>query len=227
MKSIEKTVREWLLKEQEDRYREFSSSLIPGVDNILGVRIPKLRNFAKRLVKYDYEPFLDHACKYMEETMLQGMLIGLIKETPEEKLKRIKKFLPKITNWSICDSFCCGLKFCKENQKLVWEFICPLINSKHEYDVRFALVMMLTYFIDEDYITQVLKKISEVTHEGYYAKMGAAWAVSICYIKFPKETTKLLETLKDQELKQKSIRKICESYKATKEEKIKLKSKLL
>lgn len=224
---IVKQVRDWLLAEKEEAYKEFSSSLLPGVNNVLGIRIPKLRKYAKSLVKQDYESFLSHACEYIEGIMLQGMLIGLIKEPPEQKLKRIKKFLPKIDNWAVCDTFCGGLKFTKENQALVWNFIEPLTTSDKEYEVRFALVMMLSYFINDEYIEKVLKLIHAVSHEGYYAKMGAAWAMSICYINYPDKSRPYIKTLQNQEIKIKSVRKICESLRIPKEEKTKIRNELL
>lgn len=223
MKDICVYVTAWLLYEKEDSYQKFSSALLPNIDNVLGVRLPKLRKFAKNLLKEDYESFLNHACTYFEETMLQGMLIGLIKEHADIKLNRIKKFLPKINNWSICDSFCCGLKFTKDNQKHVWDFISPLTQSEKEYEVRFAVVMMLNYFVNEDYIDRVLERVALVQHEGYYAKMAAAWALSICYVHFPKKTEKILKSLQDNEIKTKAVRKICESLQVTKEEKIRVK----
>lgn len=227
MGKFEKQVLTWLLNEREEDYQKFSSSLLPNVNNVLGIRIPKLRQYAKTLVKQDYESFLDHAGKYMEESMLQGMLIGLIKENPEQKLERIKNFIPKIDNWAVCDTFCSGLKFAKNNQQLVWDFIVPFVSSNEEYEVRFALVMMLNYFVDEEYIEKVLKLIQTVKNEGYYAKMGAAWALSICYIKFPDKTYPYIKDLKNQEVKIKSVRKICESLRISKEEKARIKKELL
>lgn len=226
MKSIEKQVRDWLLEERDEDYQTFAATIIPNIDNILGVRLPKLRRFAKELLKADYKTFLEHAGYYMEETMLQGMLIGLIKEPACKKLLRIKNFLPGIDNWAVCDSFCCGLKFTNENPALVWKFITPLVKSKKEYDVRFSLVMMLNYFINENYIDKVLQKIMLAEHPGFYAKMGAAWLLSVCYIKFPVKTYLSLEKLQNVEIKRKAVRKICESLRVTKEEKILLKQKL-
>lgn len=223
MKDICVYVTAWLLYEKEDSYQKFSSALLPNIDNVLGVRLPKLRKFAKNLLKEDYESFLNHACTYFEETMLQGMLIGLIKEHADIKLNRIKNFLPKINNWSICDSFCCGLKFTKDNQKRVWDFISPLTQSEKEYEVRFAVVMMLNYFVNEQYIDSVLEHLKNICHRGYYAKMAAAWALSICYVHFPKKTEKVLKSLQDNEIKTKAVRKICESLQVSKEEKIRVK----
>ena len=180
----------------------------------------------KTLLKQDYDRFLDHACNYMEEAMLQGMLIGLIKETPENKLKRIEKFVPQIDNWSVCDTFCCGLKFAKNNQQLVWEFLEQYISSDKEYFIRFALVMMLDYFINDEFIDRVLSAIMTVNRNEYYVKMAAAWALSICYIKFPNKTYKCLIKLNNEDIKKKAFRKICESYRVSKEDKITLKEKL-
>ena len=158
--------------------------------------------------------------------MLQGMLIGQIKESLESKLNRIEKFVPKIDNWSVCDTFCCELKFAKSNQQLVWNFLEKYINSDKEYYVRFALVMMLDYFINDEFIDRVLSAIISVNRSEYYVKMAAAWALSICYIKYPTKTYKCLVKLKDEDVKKKAFRKICESYRVSKEDKISLKEKL-
>ena len=80
---------------------------------------------------------------------------------------------------------------------------------------------------EEEYIEKVLKLIQTVKHEGYYAKMGAAWAMSICYIKFPDKTYPYIKDLKNQEVKIKSVRKICESLRISKEEKARIKKELL
>lgn len=226
MESIEKQVNMWLLSEREVDYQKFSASLIPNVNNVLGVRLPKLRKYAKTLLKQDYERFLTHACDYMEEVMLQGMLIGLIKESPETKLKRIKKFVPKIDNWSVCDTFCCGLKFAKNNQQLVWSFLEQYINSDKEYSIRFALVMMLNYFVNDEFIDRVLSAIVTANCCEYYVQMAAAWALSICYIKYPDKTYKYLVKLDDETVKKKAFRKICESYRVSREDKMTLKEKL-
>ena len=217
-------IRERLFSLQDKEYQRFSASLLPNIDNVLGVRLPVLRKLAKELIKQNYTDFLSQDCVYMEEAMLQGMLIGLIKDEPENILIFVNKFLPKINCWSICDSFCCGLKFTKNNMDLVWNYIVPLASSDDEYKVRFSLVMMLNYYINEQYIDRVLEIIKKTRHEGYYAKMAAAWTLSLCYIKFPDRVYWLLKNSDlDEEIKNKTIRKICESYKVSKADKEKVK----
>lgn len=216
--SLEK-IRKILLENSDEKYRKFSSSLIPNTDNLLGIRIPFLRKFAKDIAKTCAEEFLrEKNCEYFEETMLQGMVIGLVKTDIAQRFELIKDFLPKIKNWSVCDCFCCSLKFTKDNRKEVLEFLKPYIKSENEYEVRFAAVMLLDYFVNEEYIDTTLALLNEFTHEAYYAKMAVAWAISICYINYPDKTFEFLKRTKISPwVFNKSIQKITESIKIGKD----------
>lgn len=212
----------YLLSVADDDYKKFSSSLIPNIDNVLGVRLPVLRKIAKEIYESgSWHDFLKQTNpEFMEETMLQGMVIGLIKENPEKILNYVKDFIPKINNWSVCDSFCAGLKFTKKNKELVWQFIQPYFKSDKEFEVRFAYVMLLTYFVEKDYIDDVLICIDEFKNKEYYAQMAAAWTLSICYIKFPDKTYEYLKNSNlDNWTFNKSIQKICESLKVSQQTK--------
>ena len=212
-------IKQRLLEESEKDYQKFSTKLIPNINNVLGIRIPKLRKIAKEIYKNgEWEEFLKQTeFEYMEEIMLQGMVIGLIKKNPEDILNYVKNFVPKIDNWAVCDTFCSSLKFVSGNKKLVWDFIQPYFKSKKEYDIRFGYVMLLSYYIDTDFIDRVLKLIDEFKDERYYAKMAAAWALSICYITFPEKTFEYLKISKlDNWTFNKSIQKICESLRVDK-----------
>ena len=216
-----------LLKKSEKDYKNFSASLIPNINNVLGVRLPTLRKIAKEIYKNnEWEEFVNQQkFEYMEENMLQGMVIGLIKKQPEEILKYVQNFVPKIDNWAVCDSFCNSLKFTNKNKELVWAFLQPYFKSDKEYEIRFGYVMLLSYFIDEFYIDKVLKLIDNFKDERYYSKMSVAWALSICYIKFPEKTHKYLQISHlDPWTFNKSIQKICESFRVEKDIKTMLKS---
>ena len=219
-------IRQRLINESEKDFQKFSASLIPNINNVLGVRLPKLRKIAKEIYKSgDWQEFINRSdFEYMEEVMLQGMVIGFIKQPPEKLLQLVKNFIPQIDNWAVCDTFCNSIKFVSDNKNLVWEFIQPYFKSKNEYDIRFAYVILLSYYIDIEFIDRVFKLIDEFKDERYYTKMAAAWALSICYIKFPEKTLDYLNNSNlDNWTFNKSIQKICESLRVDKQTKNMLK----
>lgn len=220
-------IKQRLINESEKDFQKFSAFLIPNINNVLGVRLPKLRKIAKEIYKNgDWQEFINLSdFEYMEETMLKGMIIGLVKQPPPKILELVRNFIPEIDNWSVCDCFCSGLKFVKDNKELVWNFIQPYFKSKNEYDIRFAYVILLSYYIDINFIDKALKIIDGFKDERYYTKMAVAWALSICYIKFPEKTLEYLKISKlDNWTYNKGIQKICESLRVDKSTKTMLKS---
>lgn len=208
------SIRQQLLALAEPSYQKFSSSLLPGVDNLLGVRIPKLRKMAKELAKGDWRAYLQDAQEdTFEETMLQGMVIGYADTDFEERLRYVADFVPKISNWSLCDSFCSGLKkLSAQNSQRLWEFLQPYLKDTREYFVRFGVIMLRTYYLDQDHVDRVFELLDAVSHEGYYAKMAVAWTLCDCYIKFSEKTSAYFQhhTL-DAFTYQKALQKITES----------------
>ena len=203
---------EWLLEEAEEDYKKFASSLLPGVDNLLGVRIPTIRKKAKQLVKEDVVAYLNEIGEdYFEEIMLKGFLIAQAKWTVEERIHWIRLHIPKLSNWSLCDSFCSSLKEAKKEKKIYWELVEEYLRKDSEYELRFAIVMILQYF-------------DNINKENYYVHMAIAWAISICY-KYNK--TETMEYLKNNQLYDhtynKAIQKILELKNIETEEKIQLK----
>lgn len=220
-KSINEEIRSKLFNLSEDEYRNFHSKLCPNTENILGVRLPLLRNMAKDLAKNNWEAYLNNPYnEYYEEIMIEGLTIGYIKTDINTRLKYIKRFIPKIDNWAICDSFCNNLKFTKKNLNEVWEFISTYLSSNKEFELRFAIVMMLHYYINEEYIDRVLHILNDINHEGYYVKMAVAWAISFTYIKFPHKTLVFLKNNNlDSFTYNKSLQKIIESTRVSNEDK--------
>ncbi|MED4531404.1 DNA alkylation repair protein [Metabacillus fastidiosus] len=218
MKNI---IRKQIFELIDTDYQKFAAVLIPNINNILGVRLPELRKIAKKIAKGDWHTYLETAeNKYFEEIMLQGMVIGYVKTNIEEILPYVAAFVPKIDNWSVCDSFCTGLKFTKENKRLVWEFLQPYLSSEKEYEIRFGVVMLLNFYIETEYIGKVLNLLEGVKHEGFYAKMAVAWALSICYMKIPDLTMEFLKNnMLDDFTYNKALQKISESNRVNKETK--------
>lgn len=219
---MDKKIREELENSADEKYRDFSSGLIPGQKNMLGVRLPELRRIAKKLARGDWRGCLDSPEPdiYFEETMLRGLMIGYIKCDFSEKLDILRGFIPQIDNWSVCDSMITGLKDFNKHKDEAWDFIVPYFQSEHEFEMRFAAVSMLDYFIDEEHIDRDLELLDTLGGKPYYAMMAAAWALSYCYINFPEKT---LEYLKHSSLDDvtfnKALQKITESRQVSPEEK--------
>ncbi len=189
-----KTLRERIFELADEPYRKFQSGLLPGIDNILGVRLPAIRKLAKEVAQGDWRGFLSAAQgDYYEEIMLQGLVIGYAKGDIEEILNFTADFIPKINNWGVCDSFCSNLKITQSHMIRVWGFLQPYLRSGREFEIRFAVVMLLNFYLNQEYIDRVLVSLSQVNHDGYYAKMAVAWVVSICFVKFPEKTMPYLQ----------------------------------
>ena len=206
------------------KYREFHSKLIPGINSkLLGVRVPILRKVARRLAKGDFRGFIECAkSRYNEDNiyeinMLMGMVIGLAVMDFDERLSLLDIFVPIIDNWAVCDIAIGDLKSVKDNKSKIYEYIQKYLNSDREYEVRFAVVVLMQYFIEDDYIDKVLQIYDNVEHEGYYVKMAVAWAISVFFITDPCETKKYLNNSKlDKFVHKKALQKIKESKKAPK-----------
>lgn len=201
----------------EEDYRHFSASLLPGTQRILGVRLPKLRKLASQLAKGPWREYLAWAEQSgdllaFEERMLQGMVIGAAPMEWEETLLHVQEFVPFIDNWSVCDSFCASLSVFAKKQQEGWDFLQPYLKSHEEFETRFGLVMLLDYFVEELYLSRIFDAVIHLNSTAYYTKMAAAWLLSLCYVRYQKETEKALKSAPvDQWILQKALQKIIES----------------
>ncbi len=149
-------IRNILVQFADLKYKEFSAGLIPGAKPLIGVRLPKLRKIAKDIVKKDWRSEVDnHGMEYediyFEETMLRGMIIGYgtaQRGIPcTEGLEYLAEFIPYIDNWSVCDSFCNSFSFANRYRDEVCDKIQPYLCSDREYEVRTALILLLSQYL--------------------------------------------------------------------------------
>lgn len=228
-KSItQKEVKEILLSKADKKYQKFSQTLTPNAKNILGVKVPQIKQLAKELARNNIT-YKTNKIKEpsFEEILLEGFLIAYTKTPFDIFVKEIKNFVPKINNWAHCDLFCCSLKRIKKHEEYFLNFIQPYLKSKQEFKVRFALVILLAYYVQEKYLTFIFDTLDNFKHCGYYAKMAAAWLLSVCFVKFPKETFDYAKKTKlDEWTFKKGIEKTKQSLRISKEFKNKL-NKLL
>ena len=222
----QQSIREKLNDMAEEKYRIFTQSLNPGKTNILGVRLPALRKLSKEIVKGDWRAYLREAKEVpmerlsMEEVLLQGMVIGNCKADLTEVLKLTAEFIPLIDCWSVCDSFCSGLKIANRYKKEFWDFLQPYLLSEQEYEIRFGVVMLLNYYVLPEYASLAFAHFDRIQHEGYYVKMAVAWAISMYYVKLSEQTLEYLKNnCLDKFTYNKALQKITESLRVDKETK--------
>lgn len=185
--SIE-VVRVRLTEVAEEQYRAFSSALLPGVENLLGVRLPYLRRLAGQVAKAPWarewlaqgEP-----CSF-EETMLAGFVtVAVPAASFEERLALVARFVPRIDNWSVCDSFCASLKEVRTNRARTFTFLAPYLRSPREFEARFGAVMLLNHFVCDAWRDASLEALAAVPTQAHYARMAVAWATQAFYAAYP------------------------------------------
>ena len=218
---IREEILQKLYEMQDLKYKEFDSSLCPTVDNIIGVQVPKLRKIAKQLVKEEKKEYLDlENIEYYEEKVVQGLMIGISKLTIENTKKYLEKFIPKIDSWAVCDTVCSSLKISKKYQKEMWEFLEKYIKGNEEFEIRFAVVMYIDYFLNEEYIDKVIKNIAEIKSNKYYVQMAIAWLLAESFINQKEKTMEYLKNNKlDNFTHNKAIQKIIDSYRVSQQDK--------
>ena len=223
---MKQKIKEELKQLADEKYREFHKGLCPGTENILGIRVPVLRDYAKKIAKeYEIKELLKNIDnEYYEEIMLQGMLIGLEKDNDmQDILKDIEEFVPKIDNWAVCDVFCAGLKITKKHKKEMWDFLQAYVTSGKEFEIRFGVVMILDYYITEEYLKKDFSIFDHIKSNQYYVQMAVAWAISVCLIKFYDKTIEYLKNAKiDKFTYNKALQKAIESYRISQEQKVEL-----
>ncbi len=223
-KEIQKRIQSDLKAMQDPAYRDFHSKLVPNIDKetVIGVRTPMLRAYAKRLYKEEPETakafmqILPH--DFYEENNLHGLLISNLAKSAEEALDAVDAFLPYVDNWATCDLL--PPKIFKRNLQEVRHRIMPWLASEDTYRVRFALVSLLTFFLEEEFEQNDLTVIAGIDSGEYYINMAIAWYYSFALIKQYDNTIGLFEA---QSLKpwiqNKSIQKAIESYRISPEKK--------
>ncbi|MBP5574326.1 MAG: DNA alkylation repair protein [Bacilli bacterium] len=221
-----KEIVDLLFSKQDIKFRDFQAPLFPTIDKerIIGVRTPDIKQLAKELYGKDtaneFIKELPHY--YFDENQLHVFLISRIKDY-QECLKEVNKFLPYIDNWATCDTLDPKV-FAKHKEELLIEIKCWL-KSKHTYIVRFAIGMLLGYYLDDCFKEEYLDWVSSIKSEEYYINMMIAWYFATALAKQYPYAIKYIEEKKlSLWVHNKTIQKAVESYRVSDEQKTYLKS---
>ena len=216
-----KTLAEKLFSLKDEKYRDFNSKLIPNVpkDNVIGIRIPVLRKFAKEFARDGYsETFLrDLPHKFHEENLLHAFLI-------EEKrdldcvIDEVETFLPYVDNWAVCD--CMSPKAFRKDLEKTEKKALEWMGSDAEYTVRFGIGILLQYFLDDEFDPEHAESVAGIRSDRYYVRMMQAWYFATALAKQYDAVIGYLESGRfDNWLQGRIIQKAVESYRVTDEHK--------
>lgn len=101
-----------------------------------------------------------------------------------------------------------------------FDYLTEYLESDKEYDLCFAIVAMMTYYLTDEYIDRVLALSSNVISDKYYVKMAVAWLMATALCKFP---DKALDVIKSNVLDvwthNKALQKARESFRIDKSQK--------
>ncbi len=205
----------------DKQYKQFTSNLGINKDYLIGVRTPKLKKIAKAISKEDYLNFIKlNTHNTYEERLVHGLLIGYIKTDFDTVKALLWEFIPHIDNWALCDITIANLHIWSNYTKEGFLFVKKCLNSENEWYQRVGFIILLNYYINDEYIDQILDICNHYKTEQYYVKMAIAWLISICY---SKQKDKTLYFLKSNNMnywiQNKSIQKIRESTRVSKIEK--------
>lgn len=206
----------YLLSLQDLKYKEFHSGLNSTNLEIIGIRVPVLRNIAKKILKTDVEKFFSLVeSNYYEEIFIEGIVLANCSEDIIDKY--LMNFIVKIDNWGICDSFCSSLKIVKKKQGKYWIYFTGLIDPTKEFQTRVSLIILMNYYLNDNYIDRVLKIVSSIKSDYYYINMAISWLLSVAIINYEDKVIELLRSKKLSKFVQnKTISKIQDSYRINK-----------
>ena len=219
-------IRELLFQAQDEEYGKFQSKLIPEIadNNFIGVRTPELRKIAKTLSKDpnigDFLNELPH--RYFDEDQLHSFIISEIKDM-DKCIEEVERFLPYVNNWATCDQL--TPKVFKKHKDKLLEKIKVWIASDKTYTVRFAMEMLMTHFLDDEFDISYPEMVAGVKSEEYYIRMMQAWYFATA---LAKQYEAVLPFITDRKLDKwthnKAIQKAVESRRISQETKDCLKS---
>jgi len=207
---------------EDEKYREFTSSLVPNIakDYFIGVRVPKIRLVAKEIysnkeLMNDFLNELPHQC--YEENILHSVLINSIKDL-NECLDRIDLFIPYIDNWAVSDTI--SPKVVMKNFDLTYKYIKKWLKLDKTYSIRVALGLLMGFYLKDEFKKEHLDLCLKIKDDDYYTKMMIAWYFATALAKQYDVTIRYLEDhLLPKWIHNKTIQKAIESYRISDKQK--------
>lgn len=212
----------YLFKLKSNNLDDFNKKLIQSKYEIIGVPIPALRDLSKKISRTNYREYLN-CCKfkYFEEVMIFGFVISYANVCENERIQLLENFVKYIDNWAINDCVACTLKCINVNKDLYFNYILSLCNSESVWKIRFGLILLMNYYLCDEYIDKVINIILSNKNPYYYVMMARSWLIATMFVKYRERAINLLKSkVLDKQTQNKAIQKIKESYRVTSQDKL-------
>lgn len=203
----------------DGEYRTFHKRLLKNeAINVIGVRMPVLRKLAKEW-KGETETFLSFPDEYYEVTFLKCTLVGGL---PFGAFcEKIDSVVGLIDNWATCD--CLSAPCIAKNREAFLPYLEKYLADGREFVVRFALVTLLHFYVEEAYLPLIFSCVRRCGAEQYYVMMAAAWLIAEVLVKYYDAGVRFLrEGSLPVTTHNKAIQKARESFRLTAEQKAEL-----
>ncbi len=217
-----------LFKYQDTKYADFSAKLVPTLprEAFIGVRSPAYKEIIKEIKDLplaELETFLtDLPHKYHEENCLQIALINKIKNY-DVCLTTLENFLPYINSWAVSDGL--NPPVLKKNRRELLPKLQQWISSKKPFTQRVGMLLLMKYFLDDDFQSEYLELPASIRSQEYYVNMMTAWLFAEALVKQWDSAITFIQNKKlDDWTHNKTIQKACESFRVSPEHKEYLRS---
>jgi len=221
-------IQQILFKYQDSQYADFSAKLVPTLprESFIGIRSPNYKLVLKELktlppaVTKDFLSDLPH--QYHEENCLHIALINKTKNY-DECLAALENFLPYINSWAVSDGL--NPPALKKNKQLLLPKLEQWIRAEAPFTKRVGMLLLMKYFLDDDYKPEYLELPASIRSDEYYVNMMTAWLFAEALVK---QWETALPFIQNKKLApwthNKAIQKACESFRVSYEHKEYLKT---
>ncbi|AEV30386.1 putative DNA alkylation repair enzyme [Sphaerochaeta pleomorpha str. Grapes] len=213
----------------DSAYAQFQYRLKCSDHPVLGIRSPQLNALAKELAKAEGSLFIDDFLLFgdvsYEEIILAYKVLGLLKLDSGTTQGYLRELLAYNDGWATNDTLCSALTTVGKHQKEYWPFFLGFLSSENPWDIRFATIALMCWYLTDEYANKTLEILSAVTNDHYYVTMGLGWFYATAFAKYREETLPYLKTGRlPIGVQKKAIQKCIESFRVSPEDKVLLRS---
>lgn len=210
-------IKQFLKQNIDEKNAIFAGGLIHTKYKIIGTKIKKCEEFAKKLVKMGKVPQFIHISSH-EEILILGFMIAYSKLAAKQKIECLNKLLPFIDNWATCDSIIPRLKGLEKEK----DFFISLLTNENPFYKRVGIIWLKRFLLKEK-LPETITLLDGVKSEDYYVKMALAWTFQEAFIYDFDFMYDYIKTIQDSFIKRKTISKCCDSFRLDAQQKEKLK----